>query len=233
MPLLPGAMMPAGSSASLTFSASVPLKVWRMAVATECRWTMPVSAANAPSSAAFAKGRPICFKASSLAGTANWNTWTTLTLNQTLAAGAHSLKVWFDVPAGSSADALLEERCRRGIEDRNVDPTREVENRLAAVGRLRRRGGRRSAGSDEVPPFRVENTYFKQFPLRYEMQLSDLEIAESLRVPIGTAKSTLHRALALRGECRPAAVRGLEPARPALLLRASPVMVAFWRLVFL
>jgi len=32
--------------------------------------------------------------------------------------------------------------------------------------------------------------------LRFEMQLSDLEIAESLRVPIGTAKSTLHRALA-------------------------------------
>ena len=32
--------------------------------------------------------------------------------------------------------------------------------------------------------------------LRFEMQLSDAEIAESLRLPIGTVKSTLHRALA-------------------------------------
>jgi len=32
--------------------------------------------------------------------------------------------------------------------------------------------------------------------LRFEMQLTDAEIAESLRIPIGTAKSTLHRALA-------------------------------------
>jgi RNA polymerase sigma factor (sigma-70 family) len=32
--------------------------------------------------------------------------------------------------------------------------------------------------------------------LRYEMQLSDTEISEALRIPIGTVKSTLHRALA-------------------------------------
>ncbi len=32
--------------------------------------------------------------------------------------------------------------------------------------------------------------------LRYEMQLSDAEIASSLRLPIGTVKSTLHRAIA-------------------------------------
>ena len=32
--------------------------------------------------------------------------------------------------------------------------------------------------------------------LRFEMQLTDAEIAESLRMPIGTVKSTLHRALA-------------------------------------
>jgi RNA polymerase sigma factor (sigma-70 family) len=32
--------------------------------------------------------------------------------------------------------------------------------------------------------------------LRYEMQLSDTEISEALRMPIGTVKSTLHRALA-------------------------------------
>jgi len=32
--------------------------------------------------------------------------------------------------------------------------------------------------------------------LRYEMQLSDQEIAETLGVPVGTVKSTLHRALA-------------------------------------
>ncbi|MEP7204259.1 MAG: sigma-70 family RNA polymerase sigma factor [Ilumatobacteraceae bacterium] len=32
--------------------------------------------------------------------------------------------------------------------------------------------------------------------LRYELQLTDAEIAETLRVPIGTVKSTLHRAIA-------------------------------------
>lgn len=32
--------------------------------------------------------------------------------------------------------------------------------------------------------------------LRYELQLSDTEIAETLGVPVGTVKSTLHRALA-------------------------------------
>ncbi len=37
------------------------------------------------------------------AATANWSTWTTLTLNQaSLAAGAHTLKVWFDSTAGSN-----------------------------------------------------------------------------------------------------------------------------------
>ncbi len=36
------------------------------------------------------------------AATADWNTWTTLTLNQpALAAGPHTLKVWFDAAAGS------------------------------------------------------------------------------------------------------------------------------------
>jgi DNA-directed RNA polymerase specialized sigma24 family protein len=32
--------------------------------------------------------------------------------------------------------------------------------------------------------------------LRYDMQLTDSEIAETLRLPIGTVKSTLHRAIA-------------------------------------
>lgn len=37
--------------------------------------------------------------------------------------------------------------------------------------------------------------------LRYELQLSDPEIAETLGIPVGTVKSTLHRALArLRNE---------------------------------
>ncbi len=37
--------------------------------------------------------------------------------------------------------------------------------------------------------------------LRYELQLSDAEIAETLGMPIGTVKSTIHRALArLRSE---------------------------------
>ena len=31
--------------------------------------------------------------------------------------------------------------------------------------------------------------------LRYELQLTDAEIVETLRVPIGTVKSTLHRAI--------------------------------------
>jgi DNA-directed RNA polymerase specialized sigma24 family protein len=32
--------------------------------------------------------------------------------------------------------------------------------------------------------------------LRYELQLTDAEIAETLNVPVGTVKSTLHRAIA-------------------------------------
>ena len=32
--------------------------------------------------------------------------------------------------------------------------------------------------------------------LRYELQLTDAEIAETLKMPIGTVKSTLHRAIA-------------------------------------
>lgn len=32
--------------------------------------------------------------------------------------------------------------------------------------------------------------------LRYELQLTDAEIAETLKMPVGTVKSTLHRALA-------------------------------------
>lgn len=40
--------------------------------------------------------------------------------------------------------------------------------------------------------------------LRYDLQLTDAEIAESLEVPIGTVKSTLHRAIAaLRKELTP------------------------------
>jgi RNA polymerase sigma factor (sigma-70 family) len=40
--------------------------------------------------------------------------------------------------------------------------------------------------------------------LRYELQLSDPEIAETLGIPVGTVKSTLHRALArLRTEVSP------------------------------
>lgn len=40
--------------------------------------------------------------------------------------------------------------------------------------------------------------------LRYEAQLSDAEIAETLGIPVGTVKSTLHRALArLRTEVTP------------------------------
>ena len=34
--------------------------------------------------------------------TANWNTWSKVSLTRTLASGRHTLKVWFDVPAGSS-----------------------------------------------------------------------------------------------------------------------------------
>lgn len=40
--------------------------------------------------------------------------------------------------------------------------------------------------------------------LRYELQLSDQEIADTLGIPLGTVKSTLHRALArLRNEVTP------------------------------
>ena len=36
------------------------------------------------------------------ATTTNWSTWTTVTLTQTLTAGSHTLKVWFDSTAGSA-----------------------------------------------------------------------------------------------------------------------------------
>src|SRR5207245_1947899 len=36
----------------------------------------------------------------------------------------------FPTPAGKSASTLLAERCRRGLEDRRMQPTREVEDRL-------------------------------------------------------------------------------------------------------
>ena len=40
--------------------------------------------------------------------------------------------------------------------------------------------------------------------LRYDLQLTDAEIAKTLDVPLGTVKSTLHRALAtLRKEITP------------------------------
>jgi uncharacterized repeat protein (TIGR02543 family) len=38
----------------------------------------------------------------SFAKTSSWNAWSTLSFTQSLTAGAHTLKVWFDSPAGSS-----------------------------------------------------------------------------------------------------------------------------------
>jgi hypothetical protein len=38
----------------------------------------------------------------SFPATANWSTWSAITLQTTLAAGAHTLKIWFDSTAGSS-----------------------------------------------------------------------------------------------------------------------------------
>ncbi len=40
--------------------------------------------------------------AQSLPATASWSTWTTLTLNTTLSAGPHTLKVWYDSTSGST-----------------------------------------------------------------------------------------------------------------------------------
>jgi RNA polymerase sigma-70 factor (sigma-E family) len=63
---------------------------------------------------------------------------------------------------------------------------------------------------DEIQPNDTETAYnhvidaVRRLPsrqraavvLRYELQLTDAEIAETLKMPIGTVKSTLHRALA-------------------------------------
>ena len=36
------------------------------------------------------------------AKTPNWSTWSVLSLNRSLSAGSHSLKIWFDAPSGSA-----------------------------------------------------------------------------------------------------------------------------------
>jgi RNA polymerase sigma-70 factor (sigma-E family) len=78
---------------------------------------------------------------------------------------------------------------------------------------LRRRMLRRAQpiprGQDGELPFNHVVDAIQRLPhrqrsmvvLRYDLQLTDAEIAETLEVPIGTVKSTLHRALgALRKE---------------------------------
>ena len=46
--------------------------------------------------------------------------------------------------------------------------------------------------------------YEREFRLRYDLQLTEAEIAETLQIPLGTVKSTLHRAIArLRQEVQP------------------------------
>ena len=43
-------------------------------------------------------------------GTPNWSTWITLTLNETLASGTHTLTVIFDTPSGSAGYLNLDNR---------------------------------------------------------------------------------------------------------------------------
>ncbi len=51
---------------------------------------------------------------------------------------------------------------------------------------------------------RLPDRQRRMIALRYELQLTDSEIAETLGVPVGTVKSTIHRALAqLRTEVTP------------------------------
>lgn len=66
----------------------------------------------------------------------------------------------------------------------------------------RRSSGQRPAESDLVYNHVIDAV--RRLParqraavvLRYELQLTDAEIADTLRMPIGTVKSTLHRAIA-------------------------------------
>ena len=51
---------------------------------------------------------------------------------------------------------------------------------------------------------RLPDRQRRMIALRYQLQLTDSEIAETLGVPVGTVKSTIHRALArLRTEVTP------------------------------
>lgn len=51
---------------------------------------------------------------------------------------------------------------------------------------------------------RLPDRQRRMIALRYELQLTDTEIADTLGVPVGTVKSTIHRALAqLRTEVTP------------------------------
>jgi len=61
---------------------------------------------------------------------------------------------------------------------------------------------------DEVPPFRIENTYFKQFPLRYEMQLP-VQMALRLREQVDAADI---RAMRVFMEHKSVTTRVAEPA---------------------
>ncbi len=69
--------------------------------------------------------------------TANWDTWSTVSVNTRLARAVHNLKVWFDQPAGSGAFLNLDRL--------TLTPTLIIKARTAArnvgdgVG-LRRRG---------------------------------------------------------------------------------------------
>lgn len=89
-----------------------------------------------------------------------------------------------------------------------------VLNGARGVLRRRRLMRRRATEREEADSLRVNHVIdaVRRLPkkqcdmvlLRYELQLTDSEIAETLDVPIGTVKSTIHRALArLRDEVIP------------------------------
>ncbi len=60
------------------------------------------SAGNGPASRKIELDGSVLVTNQTFPATANWSTWTTLALEPTLTAGAHTLKVWFDATAGSN-----------------------------------------------------------------------------------------------------------------------------------
>jgi hypothetical protein len=78
----------------VTFTFTVP--------AGETTFVLRYSAGAGPAKRKIELDGSVLAAAETFPATAGWSTWSTVSLNQQLAAGTHTLKVWFDTTAGST-----------------------------------------------------------------------------------------------------------------------------------